>query len=217
MLALYGHAFSSYTWKALIALYANETPFELREVSPEHPDNGAFLAAQAGPWGKFPALVDGEVTIFESTSIIEYLSLHHAGYATLIAEDPDAAIGMRMLDRTFDNYVMAPVQAVVEEHIRNAEHPDAARCREAREKLARSYQWLEKWLRYYPVGGQISLVECAAAPALFYAHWVHPIGAEFPRLAAWRRHLLSLPAVARCVEEARPFRPYFPVPHVEED
>ena len=27
-LVLWGHPFSSYTWKALIALYANETPFE---------------------------------------------------------------------------------------------------------------------------------------------------------------------------------------------
>ena len=31
-LALYGHPFSSYTWKALIALYANGTDFEFREI-----------------------------------------------------------------------------------------------------------------------------------------------------------------------------------------
>ncbi|MET0508168.1 MAG: glutathione S-transferase family protein, partial [Burkholderiaceae bacterium] len=32
MLALYGHPFSSYTWKTLIALYANATEFEFRIV-----------------------------------------------------------------------------------------------------------------------------------------------------------------------------------------
>ena len=35
MLALYGHPFSSYTWKALIALYAEDIPFEFRNVSHE--------------------------------------------------------------------------------------------------------------------------------------------------------------------------------------
>ena len=35
MLALYGHLFSSYTWKALIPLYANGTEFEFRELGPE--------------------------------------------------------------------------------------------------------------------------------------------------------------------------------------
>ena len=41
MLILYGHPFSSYTWKALIALYANETPFEFRMVDGDHPEHVA--------------------------------------------------------------------------------------------------------------------------------------------------------------------------------
>ena len=45
MLALYGHPFSSYTWKALIALYANGTPFEFRMVDPDHLENAEFVAA----------------------------------------------------------------------------------------------------------------------------------------------------------------------------
>ncbi|UIP06321.1 hypothetical protein LY632_11560 [Erythrobacter sp. SDW2] len=32
MLELHGHLFSSYTWKALIALYANGTEFVFREI-----------------------------------------------------------------------------------------------------------------------------------------------------------------------------------------
>jgi glutathione S-transferase len=36
----FGHPFSSYTWKALIALCENWTPFEFRMLSPDHPENG---------------------------------------------------------------------------------------------------------------------------------------------------------------------------------
>ena len=54
MLALYGHLFSSYTWKALIPLYANETPFEFRQIGPGAPvEDNAFIHA-AHPAGKFP-------------------------------------------------------------------------------------------------------------------------------------------------------------------
>jgi glutathione S-transferase len=209
MLALYGHPFSSYTWKALIALYANETEFEFRVVDTDHPEHAAFVQS-ASPLGKFPVLQDGENVIFESTSIIEYLSQRHATNQVLVPDEPSAALGMRMLDRVFDNYVMNVMQIVVDEYIRDSANPDQKRIAEARERLTRTYAWLEGWLEYYPPMDHVTLIECAAAPSLFYADWVHPIGDEFPLLRNWRAHLLSLPAVARCVYDARPFRAWFP-------
>jgi glutathione S-transferase len=209
MLALYGHPFSSYTWKVLIALYANETPFEFRVVDADHPEHAEFVST-AGPLGKFPVLRDGENIIFESTSIIEYLAQRHAGNEMLVPDEPSAALGMRMLDRVFDNYVMNVMQIVVDEYIRDGANPDQVRIAEARERLTRTYAWLEGWLEYYPPVDHVTLIECAAAPSLFYADWVHPIGEAFPRLRRWRAHLLSLPPVARCVDDARPFRGWFP-------
>jgi glutathione S-transferase len=76
MLALYGHPFSSYTWKALIPLYANGTPFDFRLVDPDQPDHAAFVQA-AHPAGKFPVLTDERATVIEATAIIEYLALHY--------------------------------------------------------------------------------------------------------------------------------------------
>jgi glutathione S-transferase len=215
MIAIYGHPFSSYTWKVLIALYANETPFEFRMVDPENPENSAFVAANSGPFGKFPGLVDGENILFESTVIIEYLAQHHAGAETLLPEQPDSAIGVRMLDRVFDNYVMAPVQGIVEEHLRPEAASDHSRVAAAREKLDRSYRWLENWLQYYPTTPRVTLIECAAAPSLHYADLVHPIGAGFPRLRGWLGHLKALPSVRRCVEGAAPYLDLFPVPSPE--
>lgn len=210
MLALYGHPFSSYTWKALIALYANETEFEFKIVGPDNPENAAVVQS-AGPQGKFPVLADGDNLIFEATTIIEYLAKNHSGSEMLIPNDPDAAIGMRMLDRVFDNYVMNVMQIVVDEYIRDPQNPDLVRCAEARERLDRTYAWLEGWLEFYPPMDHVSLIECAAAPSLFYADWVHPIGEAFPRLRRWRAHLLAMQPVKRCVDDARPYRAFFPL------
>lgn len=209
-LALYGHPFSSYTWKVQIALDAGEVKHDFRIVDSEHPEHLAVIQS-AGPQGKFPVLQDGNVLLFEATSIIEYIGQHHAPDALLLPTEPDAAIGMRMLDRVFDNYVMAPMQDVVNEYLRDANNPAADRVAQARERLIRSYAWLEGWLSHFEFETQVTLIECAAAPALFYADWVLPIPAELPRLREWRAHLLALAPVARCVEAARPYRAGFPL------
>ena len=209
ILALYGHPFSSYTWKALIALYANATPFEFRMVDPGHPDHAAFVAA-ASPMGKFPVLAHDGAEIFEATAIIEHLDVHHPGEKPLIPWDDDDAVHERMIDRVFDNYVMSPMQEIVAAHIRAPGMPDSQIVGRARDMLERSYVWLDEWLARAGTRKRIGLIECAAAPSLFYADWVCPIPMRLDRLRQWRAHLLGLPAVARCVDEARPYRGFFP-------
>jgi glutathione S-transferase len=209
MLRLYGHPFSSYTWKALIPLYANGTDFELRELGADYPDNNTFVQA-AHPAGKFPVLADGDTTVIEATTIIEYLAVHHPGPAPLIPVDPAQAVTVRMLDRVFDNYVMASMQRVVNAYIADKDNPAPGELSAGRESLLRVYRWLEGWLSANRLPPHSSLVTCAAAPSLFYADWVQRIPADCPRLAALRAELLALPAVARCVDDARPYRPWFP-------
>lgn len=210
MLALYGHPFSSYTWKVKIALYANGTAFDFCSLGGEVPEHDAFVAA-ASPLGKFPVLRDGDLVMFEASSIVEHLHLHHPGPAPLLPSDPAKANRVRMLDRVFDNYVMHPMQEIVSAHIRSLDMPDPATEGRARDMLDRAYRWIDTWLADYPASNAITLIECAAAPSLFYADWCYPIPMELDRLRQWRAHLLALPAVAACVDEARPYRTYFPL------
>ena len=210
MLALYGHPFSSYTWKALIALYANGTEFEFCELGPGFLDNAGFVAS-AHPAGKFPVLVDGDEVIVEATAIIEYLALHHPGPAQLIPADPGKAVTARMLDRVFDNYVIGNLQRVVSAYIADMANPDPAEVSAGKQGLRRAYVWLEDWIGSHPRPPHVSLLTCAAAPSLFYADWVERIPGDCPALAAYRAELLAQPAVARCVDEARPYRHLFPL------
>jgi glutathione S-transferase len=210
-LQLFGHPFSSYTWKALIPLWANAIPFEFRSVGPDQPENSAEFA-RLSPFGQFPLLVDDDGVVAESTCIIEHLDAHHPGEHRWI---PDGELGhrVRFLDRVFDLRVMAPMQAVVFDAIRPEETRNPADRVLARERLETAYNWLEANLTEEPwaAGAAFTLADCAAAPSLFYADWVNEIGDGRPRLKAYRARLLAHPAAARAVDEARPYRPYFPL------
>jgi len=212
MLDLYGHPFSSYSWKAQIALLEKGLPFTPRIIDADHPDHGAALAGH-WPLGKFPVLVDDGHPVIESSIIIEYLDRHYPGSCRLLPDDPEAALAVRFLDRVFDNHVMGPMQAVVTEYIIDAQAPDTARIERAQAALDTIYAWLEQRLseQGWACGADFTMADCAAAPSLFYADWVRPIAPRLTRLKGYRARLLARPSVAQCVEEARPFRPFFPL------
>ena len=205
---LYGHPFASYYWKAAIAFFEKDAAFDFRLLAPENPSAMQELRA-LWPLEKFPVLsVEGR-TLIEASVIIEWLDLHRP-QPRLIPQDPDAALEVRMLDRIFDNYVMGPMQAIVADRLRPADQRDPLGVAQAREGLAKAYAWLDGCLGGgWAVGDTFSLADCAAAPSLFYADWVQPVG-EHPRLAAYLRRLRERPSVARAVDEARPYRPLFP-------
>lgn len=211
-LALYGHPFSSYTQKVLIALYENGTPFEFRCIGPETPQHaGEWL--RRWPLRKFPLLVDGDRDLVESSIIIEYLQIAHPGPARLLPADPLAALDVRFLDRFFDLHVMDAMQVAVSSKLGRIPMKSEEGLALARERLDPAYAWLDKLLagRTWAAGQDFTLADCAAAPSLFYADWVHRIPEDFRALRAYRARLLARPSFARAVDEARPFRSYFPL------
>ncbi len=211
-LELYGHRFSSYTQKVLVALYENATPFEFRCIAPDEPQHVAEWLRR-WPLRKFPLLVDGERSIVETSIIIEYLQLVHPGPLQLLPSDPMAALQVRFFDRYFDLHIMDAAQHAVD----GALTGDPVKRREgqalAQAKLERAYAWLDGQLagKTWAAGNEFTLADCAAAPALFYADWTHPIAEAFPLLRAYRSRLLARPSFARAVDDARPFRPLFPL------
>jgi glutathione S-transferase len=209
-LQFFGHPFSSYTQKVLIALWADETPFEYRILEQDHPENFKELERHS-PYGLFPLIIDDGRPVFESTTIIEHLQAHHPGPNRWI---PDGEEGrrVRFLDRFFDLYVMGNMQVPVADRLRPDGTQDALGVERARQKLHVAYDWLEGQLSdAWAAGDRFTLADCAAAPSLFYADWVEEIGDGRPRLKAYRERLLKHPIVARAVDEGRPYRAYFPL------
>ena len=210
-LELYAHPFSSYCQKVLIALWADDTPFEYKMLDGEHSDNMAELKRR-WPFTLFPMLVDDGETVVETTPIIEHLQARHRGPNQWI---PDGELGrrVRFLDRFFDQYVMNSMSVPVFNALRPEESRDPYGVEQALTKLRLAYNWLEQNLGDGPwaVGDAFTLADCAAAPALFYADWVDEIGPSRPRLADYRSRLLAHPQVSRAVDEGRPFRAFFPL------
>ena len=209
-LQLFSHPFSSYCQKVLIALYADGTPFEYRLIEQDHPENFAELKRH-WPFGKFPLLLDDGEPLIDSTPIIEYLYAHYRGANDWIPVG-EMEQRVRFLDRFFDLYVMENMQKVATDPLRPEGSRDAYGVEKARENLNTAYDWIEGQLGDpWAAGDKFTLADCAAAPSLFYADWVEPIGDTRPQLAAYRARLLAHPAVARAVDEARPYRHYFPL------
>lgn len=206
---LFAHPFSSYCQKAIIAFYENDTPFTLRMLEPGDPALDELK--RLWPIGKFPLLREGARVVPEATAIIEYLHVHHPGPVRLIPDDPDMAIEVRMMDRFFDNYVATPQQKLVFDLIRPEAERDPAGVAEARSMLDRAYAWLDERMadREWAAGGY-SLADISAGPQLFYADWSHPMDGRFPHVAAYRERLMARPAFRRAIEEARPYRSFFP-------
>jgi len=212
MVRVYGHPFAAFYWKVLIALYERHVPFEFLMVDPDHPENTAAVRRLA-PTGQFPVLLDGGRTVIESAAIIEYLDLHHGDAAPMVPADRRAALEARQMDGIFDDYVMAPLTRMVLDALRDEDTRDPLVEVEAAATLDKSYAWLNRWMtgREWAANDTFSIADCAAAPALFYAHWGHPIPDSHDALRDYRARLLARPSIARVVEEARPWRQNFPL------
>jgi glutathione S-transferase len=211
-LKLYAHPFSSYCQKVLTALYENDTPFELRLLAHDDPQVMAEFA-ELWPIKRFPVLVDGSETVVEASIIIEYLGLYHAGPVSLVPAEPRAALEVRSMDRFFDNYISTPQQKIVYDSMRAEAERDPRAVADARAMLDTAYGWLDNVMatRDWAAGDSFSLADCGAGPFLFYADWTHAIGEQFGHVRAYRKRLLARPSFARAVDEARPYRAFFPL------
>ncbi len=165
--------------------------------------------AQLSPTGQFPALIDGNRSVTQSNAVIEYLD-RFGNAPPMIPADADAALNSRMLGDVFDSYVAGPMQQIVGEALRQKDQQDPRRVDEAKAALDKTYAWLSDRIgNSWANGESFSIADCAASPALFYADWVHLIP-DGP-LKAYRNRLLRHPSVVRVVDEARPYRPFFPL------
>ena len=104
-------------------------PFsQTRGYAPKHP---AVLAAN--PKGQVPVLIDGDVTLYDSTVIAEYLEDKYP-IPSLFPREPEARARCRLLELEADEVLLVPVRALMFRS--EPPGPDTAR-REEQERAAR--------------------------------------------------------------------------------
>ena len=191
-LALYGHPFSSYTQKVLIALYENSTPFEPRIIDLGDPAQSAELKA-LWPIRKFPVLRDEATdrTVPESSIIIEYLDRHYPGGTRLIPVDPELARQTRLLDRFFDLHLHLPMQKIVGDRLRPADRKDAFGVDQAKAQMQTALDMVDRDMatRTWAAGDTFGMADCAAAPVLYYSNRVLPFASTHRNASAYLERL----------------------------
>ena len=137
----------------------------------------------------------------------EYLDMHYPAATPMLPADPAERLEVRLLDRFFDNYVHAPMQAHVGDRIRQPEGRDPQGVKAAGAMLDKSYAWLDQRMagREWAVGDNFTLADCAAAPPLFYGSMVVPFEETQKNLAAYFERLKARPSFARVRNEAEPY------------
>ncbi|HVY06816.1 MAG TPA: glutathione S-transferase family protein [Burkholderiales bacterium] len=101
MLKLYEHPLSAYAMKVKIAL--NEKKIEYETAIPDGMSNGTATGefVDANPRAEVPTLLDGDLGIFDSTVILEYLEEKWPSPA-LLPETPAERARVRMIEDVMD-------------------------------------------------------------------------------------------------------------------
>lgn len=215
-LKLYFHPLASFCHKVLIALYEKNIAFEPVIVDFGNPESAAAAFRKVWPMAKMPALVNEETgrTVAETTIVLDYLEQRFPQKPALLPTDPDRALQARFWDRFYDFYVELPMQKIVTDRLRPEGANDTFGVEQAHGQLREAYGVIDGEMasKEWAAGDTFSIADCAAAPALFYANTVEPIGDSHRNTKAYLTRLMQRPSFSRVLVEAEPYFEFFPVP-----
>jgi glutathione S-transferase len=178
-------------------------PFTQTEgYAPKHP---AVLAAN--PKAEVPVLVDGELTLFDSTVILEYLEDAYPAPA-LYPREPAARARCRLLELFADEILIAPVRLLM--------YRTEPRAADAMRRIAQEAEGVrgegEIALHYAALAqtldgrdhfcGDFSVADIALFMTILFARRLGGPGCEVePNLRRWHARIAARPAVARIAAE----------------
>lgn len=207
---LYSGPLSLFSRKVEIALAEKGLPFEREMVaftqtegySPKHP---AVIAAN--PKGQVPVLVDGDLALFDSTLIIEYLDDAYPE-PPLLPREARARARCRLLELTADEILLRPLSRLM--YRTEPETPDPVRRRQLADDAARAegelaglYRMVESRLEGpYLCGGAFSAADIAMYMSVMYGLRLGGPGLDgAPGLRDWYGRIADRPAVAAVTAE----------------
>jgi glutathione S-transferase len=202
---LYSGPLSLFTAKVRIALREKglaaeivDVPFGLDGYQPKHPE-----VVRWNPKAQVPVLVDGDLALWDSTVILEYLEDRHPEPA-LYPSDPVQRARCRQLELYADEVLFPPLLTLIREVFYKPDGVgrDAAAVSEARKLVAERHAELadrlggrEWFCDRFSVADVGIFLDCS-----FGAGLGAPVPDALPGLRAWLGRMLARPAVA---EEAR--------------
>lgn len=208
MLKLYVGPLSLYSRKVEIALHEKGIPYEREFVAftqekgyqPKHP---AVLAAN--PKGQVPVLVDGDLAIFDSTVMFEYLDELYPN-PPLYPATPQERARCRLLELDADEILFAPVRQLLfrtepPHPTLHADHVAAGKVAEA--AIAQRFADLDQRLGNKDFFcGSLTVADIGLFMTILFTQRLSgPSLDPHATLAKWYRRLLARPAFAKAAAE----------------
>ncbi|MES1986015.1 MAG: glutathione S-transferase family protein [Pseudomonadota bacterium] len=206
---LYGMRPSPFVRKVLFYLEEKGIDFELR---PAGMGIGGEEFAKASPFGKFPALVDGDFSISDSSAIVHYLETLYPE-PNLIPTEAKARARAVWFDEFADTVLFATggkifFNRVVAPKFMKISGDLAAADAAERNELPRLLDYIEGVLpdSGFLIEDRLTLADIAvASPLINLAYCCPPVdSATHPRLCRWLNMLKTRPAFASVLAEERP-------------
>jgi glutathione S-transferase/RNA polymerase-associated protein len=204
MITLYEHPLSPYAQKVKIALREKGIPFETLMPGGLGPGGaqGAFLAAS--PRAEAPALLDGEVSVFDSTIILEYLEDSRPDPPLRPTSAADRA-RVRMMEEVMDTHYEAINWGLSElRWFKRAEGEQAAAIEAAAKAQTEGFfGWLERQLgeRTWFNGEGFGWGDLCVVPFVNGSRGHGHQPPEGSRLADWLVRANARPSVSATVAE----------------
>lgn len=200
---LYSGPLSLFTAKVRIGLDEKQLPYELISVpfsraagySPKLPEMLAI-----NPKGQVPVLIDGDVSVYDSTLILEYLEERYPE-PPLYPRDIQGRVRCRQLEAASDEILFPSVFTLIREvfYKSDATTRDAEQIAAAKQAIAAHQEGLDREL----VGreflcGQFTVADIAYFLTLMFAASLGvPVDGGLANLSAWQGRMLTRPAVLR--------------------
>jgi len=206
MLTLFEHPLSAYAMKVKMALL--EKGLEFQATLPEGMANGTAGGAfvEASPRAEVPALVDGDVKVFDSTVILEYLEDKWPS-PPLLPKTPAERARVRMIEDVMDSLYEPNNWGVMEiTRFKRASGPLADKLvGYAKSNIDQLQHWLDGQLGGKPWmnGESFGWGDIVCAP---YINRSAAIGYTPPagsQLAAWLTRVNQRPSVAKVIEQMK--------------
>ena len=213
MLTLYEHPLSAFAMKAKIGLA--EKGLEFNSIVPDGMMNGKTGGefVEANPRAEIPTLIDGDVKIFDSTIILEYLEDKWPEPRLLPASAADRA-RVRMIEDVMDT-LYEPNNWGLGEVLRFKRASGALADQlvaHSRASVTKLQSWLEKQLGNAPWfnGANFGWGDVCVSPYVFRSIASgHPPPAN-SNLAKWVERASARPSVAKVVEQMKHVIANFP-------
>ncbi len=191
---------SPFAWKVWLALEHKQLPYDLKTLSFDRRENRAPEFLALNPRGKVPVLVDGDVTVWESSVILEYLEDRYPA-RPLLPHAPQARALARRIAAEADAYLYPTQRALMGATLYKpaAERDDAA-IASAQADLQAELARFASYLRGDWFAGDLSIADFTVYPYLRLVQRVEERLPEIsitkhfpPEITAFMRRVAALP------------------------